>query len=557
LAAAVIGALRVNLGIDSAQFQNGLRQAQSGLAKFGSAVKTGLVAAGAAAGAAVGALTVAVKNTIDAADDMSKAAQKIGVPIEELSRLKYAADLSGVSFEGLQTAVGRLSRNMNDAAQGSEEAVAKFQQLGVAATNADGSLKPASQVLAEIADRFAAMPDGAEKTALAMEVLGKSGADLIPLLNGGSAAMQRLMAEADTFGQVFTTEMGAQAEQFNDNLTRLWGTVGNLAARIAKELLPHLTSFTNWLVANGPAIAEWTNTIIGAFVQFGHDLAQAKAEITALVNGIAEAWNVVTTKVAEVKDAFHAFAQEIVGIFQAIPDQMAQIGADIINGLWSGIRAQWDLFKADVGALGSSITGTFKSVLGIQSPSTVMHEVGVNVMQGLANGMSSLAGGVTGIAESIASTVTSAFMALVEGSRTVSEVLSDLLKQLTSMMLNSAFQMLVGSLFGGGGGLFGRAATDPWAGLRGFAEGGSFRVGGSGGIDSQMVAFKASPNERVTVTKPGQGERHGQSVHVTVGVAADGNGNLRPFVESVAQRNVAQGLAAYDRGKQRQQLTSG
>jgi len=158
MADAVIGALRVNLGIDSAAFQNGLKQAQSGLQKFGSYAKTGLLAAGAAATAAAGAMGLMVRNTINTADEMSKTAQKIGIPIEELSRLRYAADLSGVSFEGLQTAVGRLSRQMNDARNGLASAKEPFDQLGVAVTNADGTLRGSSDVLKDIADRFSAMP---------------------------------------------------------------------------------------------------------------------------------------------------------------------------------------------------------------------------------------------------------------------------------------------------------------------------------------------------------------------------------------------------------------
>src|SRR5215217_4421137 len=114
--AAVIGALRVDLGLNSAGFTAGLRNAQMGMKNLGTTIRQGAVVAAAAAAAIGGALTLAVKGTIDAADDMSKAAQSIGVPIEELSRLKYAADLSGVAFEGLQGSIGRLSRNMRDEA---------------------------------------------------------------------------------------------------------------------------------------------------------------------------------------------------------------------------------------------------------------------------------------------------------------------------------------------------------------------------------------------------------------------------------------------------------
>ncbi|MQW79351.1 phage tail tape measure protein, partial [Sinorhizobium meliloti] len=80
MTSAVIGALRVNLGLDSAAFQDGLKKAQSGLSRFGSMAKTGLIAGAAAAAAGLAAFGVSVKGAIDAADDMSKMAQKIGIP---------------------------------------------------------------------------------------------------------------------------------------------------------------------------------------------------------------------------------------------------------------------------------------------------------------------------------------------------------------------------------------------------------------------------------------------------------------------------------------------
>ncbi|PLU75843.1 hypothetical protein BMJ22_21050, partial [Sinorhizobium medicae] len=96
------------------------------------------------------------------------------MPIEELSRLKYAADLSGVSIEGVANGFKKLSTNMADAAGGNKTAAEVFTQLGVAATNADGSLRSSSAVLLDVADKFAAMEDGAQKTALAVQLFGRS-----------------------------------------------------------------------------------------------------------------------------------------------------------------------------------------------------------------------------------------------------------------------------------------------------------------------------------------------------------------------------------------------
>lgn len=552
MANAVIGALRVNLGIDSAQFQNGLKQAQGGLSKFASYARTGMMAAAAAGTAAAAAFGVAVRNTVNAADDMSKAASKIGIPTEELSRLKYAADLSGVSFEGLQGAVGRLSRVMNDAKNGSTEAVDTFNQLGISATNADGSLKSASQVLTEVSSKFASMPDGAEKTALAMELMGRSGANMIPLLNGGAEAMSSLMAEADSFGQVFSEQMGKDAEAFNDNISRLTGLMGNLAAKVATEILPHLVQLTDWLVANKDSFTTWSQAIVGAFVRLGQDFMTLKAEIEAVATFINNAWDATVAKTNEVLAAMQQFAAGIVAAFAAIPEQMAQIGADIINGLWNGIQNKWGEVKGKVTGLAAGIKDSFTSFFQIRSPSRVMMEVGQYVMEGLGQGMESMSGGVTDIASSIASTVSNAFMGLIDGSKKVKDVLKDLLSQVSSMLLNQGIKTLLGGLGGGGLGGIGSFIGK----LFGFkANGGPVRANkpyivGERGPELMVPGSSGSVVSNAELAK---GERGGQAIVIT-GTFVDDNGVIKAQVTQMGQQ-AAQAGAAVAVGQVRQNFS--
>lgn len=241
------------------RMQADLDRMKAGFAKLGLAVAS-------AASAAAGALAVMVRQSINTADEISKAAQRIGIGTEELSRLRYAADLSGLSFEQLEKSVLVLNRNMAGIGGESKKATAAFDQLGVSTRNADGTLRSSTQVLKDLSDRFAQMPDGAEKSALAMAVLGKSGADMIPLLNGGSEALAQLTGEADKFGIVIDAETGRKAEAFNDNLTRLKGVSGALATQVAAELLPMLVDLTDGLVRNSDKVRSLA-TDVGDFAR--------------------------------------------------------------------------------------------------------------------------------------------------------------------------------------------------------------------------------------------------------------------------------------------------
>lgn len=293
MAGSVIGALRVNLGLDSAQFVKGAANAQTTMQKM----SLKMIAAGAAITAAVGGaafeMVKLARNAINVADEISKSAVKIGIGTEELSRLRYAADLSGVSFEQLEKGLLILNRNMAGIGGESKKVSEAFAMMGIETRNADGSLKSSTEVLKAMADVFKTMPDGAQKSALAMAVLGKSGADMIPLINGGSQALQDLTDEADKFGIVIDQETGLKAEAFNDNLTRLRGIFEALATRIAAQVLPALVEMTNWLVANQDAIVgvfRSTGELIGSFYSLGQMIGRlATAFQNALSPAVANA----------------------------------------------------------------------------------------------------------------------------------------------------------------------------------------------------------------------------------------------------------------------------
>lgn len=257
MAGSIIGALRVHLGIDTAAFDRGLKGAGKSAQGFGISMKTvakGVAVAAAAVTAAIAGIAVAVRGTINEADKMGKMAQSIGVPVAELSRLKHAADLSGVSIDQLAVGMRTLSRNMNDVAQGGgKQAGQAFSRLGVSIKDAEGKLKSSSQTLEDIAERFRTMPDGATKTALAMQLFGKSGAAMIPMLNQGAAGIRRMKEEADALGIVIDEKTAKAAERFNDNLTVLGKVKAGVIMRITAGMLPAFEKLTERMLNSAKA----------------------------------------------------------------------------------------------------------------------------------------------------------------------------------------------------------------------------------------------------------------------------------------------------------------
>jgi hypothetical protein len=283
---ATVASLKFVMGADTAEFERAMKGVEGAMkraAAVGSAV--GVTIANSLQGA-FASMNKAVKDALTHADEMGKAAQKIGIAVEELSRLRHAAELSGVSFESLQTAMGRFSRNLMEAASNASSGAGRaFAALGVAATTAAGQIRPTTDVIADIAARFAGMQDGAGKTAIAMALFGKSGADLIPMLNQGRDGIRALMQEAEALGIVISTRTAQASERFNDNLDRIHKISTGLALKMTAELLPALELLAEKFLGfarsgdSVKAMADGLNAVIG-FV------AKNVASLSALIQGL-------------------------------------------------------------------------------------------------------------------------------------------------------------------------------------------------------------------------------------------------------------------------------
>jgi hypothetical protein len=196
----------------------------------------------------VAAIGVWVKSSITAADQARKTAQSIGLTTESFTGLQFAASQSGVANTELSGSLTRLSRSMSDAAKKGGIPAEIFSDLGISVLNAEGNLRSADEVLADLADTFQNMPNGVEKTAAAVELLGRSGARLIPLLNGGSEGIKALTDQAERLGLVISDEQAAASERFNDNIAAMGGAARGASNTIAGELLPTLNEMSGLLL---------------------------------------------------------------------------------------------------------------------------------------------------------------------------------------------------------------------------------------------------------------------------------------------------------------------
>jgi hypothetical protein len=193
----------------------------------------------AVAGVSVAGFAALVKNAIDAADEMGKLSQKTGIAVGELSKLKYAADLSGVGTEALGKGIKTLSAQMVEAGDKTSKANQIFRAMGV-------DLKGGPMaVITQLADVFQGLEDGELKTTLATQLFGKAAMDLIPMLNQGKAGLKQVMEEARRLGLVLDEETTRAAEKFNDNLRAIEASSKAAGISIFNEMADPLVRITN------------------------------------------------------------------------------------------------------------------------------------------------------------------------------------------------------------------------------------------------------------------------------------------------------------------------
>ena len=240
---------------------------------------------------AIGAFAKSAQDALQLADAVGKLSTRTGVAANTLFAYRNAAELADVSNEQLNTGLLQLSKNMLEAAKGTETYASAFRALGIAVTNESGQLRGADEVFEDIADRFAQLPDGATKAAVAMRLFGRSGAQLIPLLNGGSDALTKL-------GFGLSAEFTEKAQLFND-------TMAGIGRRFREIQLQILDYFLPTFQMIGDAFADLFQGSSGDWKAFG-------ALIAGVLRGVGAA---VYATIAGVR-----FLSRVIGDLVAIAD---------------------------------------------------------------------------------------------------------------------------------------------------------------------------------------------------------------------------------------------
>jgi hypothetical protein len=261
------------------------------------------------------------EQTLETTGHLADLSQQTGLSAEALQEYGYAAMGSGLNTDDFGESVMKLSRTLGEAASGSKDATKALHAAGLTSKAIKAALSSQDGLdaaLMEIADRFADMPDGAKKTALAMQVFGRSGARLIPVLNQGGDGIRELRKEAQDLGIVMTNETVAAGDELGDNIDKLKATWGGLKNQLVSALFPTLKQGVDRILA-------WVKANKELLSQKVHEIAD---KIAAGIGKIGEAIQYVIDNRESIMSALNAIldvASAIGKIFVAVINSVKAI----------------------------------------------------------------------------------------------------------------------------------------------------------------------------------------------------------------------------------------
>ncbi|ALV45833.1 hypothetical protein MB46_10410 [Arthrobacter alpinus] len=245
----------------------------------------------------------------------------MGGTVESVSAMRGAMQLSGIDVDAVGTTMGIFSKKLGAAAADGKSTSAMVEKLGMDFKDAEGNVKPLGEILPGLSDKFKSMPDGAEKTALAMELFGKQGAAMLPFLNKGSSAIGELEAKAKSMGLVI-----------DDTSVKIMGA-GKASAR------------------------EFAMNIQGMKVQLGQNLAPlmtatsnvTRAALTPIIQGITGFFTTAQEPMMALAGHVQNFADKVGGTVSGLLGKLSSVTGQLRTGL--------TLPKVDASAAGAPLEG--------------------------------------------------------------------------------------------------------------------------------------------------------------------------------------------------------
>lgn len=314
----------------------------------------GLSAAAGAAVAGIGAMTYKAAR---GADDLNTLAKVTGIGTRELQKYGYAADLVDVSVDAIAKSNRRLTKSAYSAANGSKSQSDAFNKLGVSVTDSSGQLRSTDAIFSDVISALGQMTNETERDAIAQQLMGKSAAELNPLIEDGGETYKMV---ADTLKKYnldyIDQETLDKANEFNDSIDKM-KLLGSVAlAQVGSQLAAYLAPAIEKVVDLAGRLASWLGNLDPRILTVITAVAGFIAVLGPLLIGLGK----LATGISAIINLVQVVGPAIAGVAGPIGIAIAIIAALIAIGII--LYKNWDTIKAKMIALKDALVKTWTDV---------------------------------------------------------------------------------------------------------------------------------------------------------------------------------------------------
>lgn len=306
----------------------------------------GLSAAGAGV---VGGLAGMALNSASLADELNTLSKQSGLTTEEIQKFRFASEMVDVSSEDIIGSLGKLKKNM---ASTSKDTAAAFDKIGVAVTNADGSLRDSTEVFYETLEGLAGIENETERDIVAMQLFGKGAASLTGIIDDGGEALKAYGDQAKENGLILSQDTLDGLNAVNDKIDTLKATITGTVATTGAKALEVFEPLFNWVFEKIDTLLSWIGSIDSSQIQLIATIAGVIAAISPLAGIISK----VSGAISGVMD----FAPKIISFAANNP---VLIIAAAVAALAALIYKNWDKIEPILEAIKEKIKDVFTTVV--------------------------------------------------------------------------------------------------------------------------------------------------------------------------------------------------
>lgn len=296
--------------LEKAKLETGaMTKSSSGLTSALGGMSKGMTVGAGAAAILVTGISRAIHSTTEWAAEVRSLQRVTGQSAEQASALAAAGNTLGIETSKLATGFGLLSKNIVN----NSENLTKY---GIATKDATGAVLPFDEVLGNVADKFATLPKGPEQAALAMNAFGRSGKDLIPVLQRGSAGLQELADKAAAAGLIMSEADLTASKNLSIAQRELGEAFKGAAVQVGKQFVPAMTSLTTALTGFATKVAPIVADVLTPFADALTATADGVTGILNLIPGTTvtiDDYATHTTKAQEATAGWHDKWTELMG----------------------------------------------------------------------------------------------------------------------------------------------------------------------------------------------------------------------------------------------------